>query len=129
MNSTADFVTDTITAHFKYLGKDFAILPEDEFEDCFYDYPQARYGWTFPEIGMYCADRIARQIDHLTQDDQLDYLRAVLWMVDRHIVLFHEDPDRSSLDRHREIESELYDTAPASMTLLSEVEMKALDDG
>jgi hypothetical protein len=123
MNETANFIEEMLTEHFDYIERDFAILDEDEFDQCFHDYPQARYGWTFPEIGMFCVEKISRQIEHLH-----DYLRAILWMIDIHVVRAFENPDESALERHRAIESRLYDIAPQSMVLVSAVELRALDD-
>ena len=125
MNETTDLAV-MIADHFEYIERDFHILPEDEFDECYHDYPQARYGWTFPEIGAFCVDRLEAQTVHLDPDDKIDYMRAVLWMIDRHVVLAYHEPDLSAMERHRKIESELYDLAPNSLVLISQVEMNAL---
>lgn len=127
MNEITDPITDMIAEHFEYIQRDYHILPEDEFDRCYHDYPQARYGWTFPDIGAFCAERIAKQTMYLNEEDMRDYMRAMFWMIDRHVVLAHNEPDLSALDRHRRIEGELYDLAPNSLDLVSQVELSALD--
>jgi hypothetical protein len=126
MNEIVD-IAEMIADHFEFIQRDFHILPEDEFEACYRDYPQARYGWTFPDFGAFCVERLAKQTMHLNEEDMKDYMRAIFWMIDRHVVIQHNDPDMPALDRHRMIENELYDIAPNSLALVSQVEMNALD--
>ena len=126
MNDITDIET-IITDHFDFIERDFHILPETEFDACYRDYPQARYGWTFPEIGAFCVERIQKQTAHLDDEDLINYMRVVLWIFDRHIVLAYQHPDMTAMERHRAIESELYDIATDSMVLLSQVEMRALE--
>lgn len=128
MNETADFINDTIAKHFDFIEHPHVILGEDAFEEEYGCELQAAYGWTLPVNGAFCIDRINRQTIHLNEEDLKDYLNAILWIIDRHVVLAYEEPELAELDRHHKIESELYDIAPESMKLLSSVEVKVLDE-
>lgn len=127
MNDTMDLIRQMITDHFAIIEREFAIWPEDQFEEELGLELQARFGWTIPQIGGFCLERLARQTAHLSQEDLVDYLRAILWICDRHVILGGRQPDLTEIERHHQIESELYDAAPSSMALLSQVEMHALD--
>lgn len=120
-------IADIITEHGDYIGAEYRFLPPDEFTESFGDFPTARYGWTFPEIGFFCPEMIAAQTATMSTSEVSDYLTAILWMCDRHIYEAYHQPHMSVGDRHRMIESELYQKGPDSLRLMSAVELAALD--
>ena len=89
----------------------------------------SRFGWDPPLLheGLfvlpYCPAILARVTAKLFVDETDDYLRALVSCISLHVI-HHELPEP---ERVRTVESALYDTAPGSLALLSQIEMAALD--
>lgn len=89
----------------------------------------APFGWTppFKDQGEFffivCSDRIDAQTQHLTDEELLNYLMAIDFLASLHIV-HHKKPLE---ERVNLVEDILYNTADASLSLLSRVQLEALE--
>lgn len=127
MNAT-DSITEAIVEHYTYIEKQYDLIPLDEWNDEFLGIdPNTRFGWSTEEIGAFCPELIAQQTADLNEEDLNDYLTAIFWILDRHIVLLWENPEMSRDERHRQIEDDLYDIGAGSIDLLNHVQLKVLD--
>lgn len=98
----------------------FDHLPEDSHK---------LFGWLPPVLEgrvfvvRYCPEIIAEQLEGLENHQVSDYLLTLTFSWDLHITNF----ESSREEREALINRCLYDIAPKSMSLLSEIQMRALD--
>jgi len=89
------------------------------------------YGWMPPYqrvpqlfVFRFCPTIIDSQTAHLSDDRMEEYLDAVAFVSDLHITNW----ERSDDERNRLVDRVLYDVAPGSFTLLTEVQMKSMEE-
>lgn len=128
---TVEFVEAMWKEHFDFIGVPYVFVPLAEWDEYILDENQARFGWSIIDIGTCCPELIANQIEHLDEDDRKHYMEMVGWLCDRHITLrvMRRDIGDDDEARHRVIEDELYERAVGSLDLISQVELRALDNG
>lgn len=71
-------------------------------------------------VARICPAMIARQIQHRSEQDQEDYLRAISLHVSLHLV-HRDNPDVESL-----IDDLMWDTSPGVMRTMSDIQLGAL---
>ncbi len=126
-------ITDELTSHAARVQAIAVFLTRKEWEEKAHTdltNHRYRYGWLPPVLTnhrfvvYYCPEIIQEQSDFLA--DQLDdFLIIIRYCVSLHIT-HHKMP---LAERERYIDNILYDVAPASMRLLSLVQVKAFDNG
>jgi len=90
------------------------------------------FGWLPPcrevpggFVLRFCPSIIETQTADLDDDRLLEYIDAISFSADLHITNWERTPE----DRERTIDRVLYDIAPGTLRLLTEVQTKAMDAG
>lgn len=93
---------------------------------------QHPFGWITPVpfgdpplLVCFCPDVIAAQTDHLDDVDLNIYLTLLEYMLDRHIILFGDAGVEQNQNR---IEEELLQYWPGAVTVMNDVQLRALDE-
>lgn len=74
-------------------------------------------------VAIFCPELVARQTEHLDDDELTQYLDAVQWTVDLETTLYEHDLEEAT----QMADAALAEKAPGSLRLLTEVQMAWLD--
>lgn len=128
----ADMINDRLIEHCTSIG----VIPQPLNADVWPPGEDSlgywRFGWQAPEFFLpagkfhvpFCAEIIAGQTARLSDSELDEYLRAVEFMLDKHITLSAQ-PDA---ERDEAITKLLYDLGPNTLALLNRVQLAALDE-